>query len=168
MALQQISILLIEDDEDDAFLIKDYLSDIHNFEIKLDWEPDYNNREGKIMNGSFDLFLIDFYLGKETGLNLIGFIQKQGVFTPAILLTGRNDSQIDIDASTAGAFDYLVKGDLNSDILERSIRYSSVREKLFENWMKKKSAIVHFLSDPSIVFSLPISVWSFWSRMSHF
>lgn len=124
MSLQQVSILLIEDDEDDAFLIKDYLSDIHNFEIKLDWEPDYNKGKEKIMNGSFDLFLIDFYLGKETGLNLIDFIQKQGVFTPAILLTGRNDSQIDIDASTAGAFDYLVKGDLTSDILERSIRYS--------------------------------------------
>lgn len=124
MVKEEIKILLIEDDEDDAFLIKEYLSDVKNFVCLLDWEPSPERGKSKILKGDYDLFLIDFYLGKSTGLFLIDFIQQNQILTPAILLTGRNDAQIDVDASRAGAFDYLVKGDLRPDILERSIRYS--------------------------------------------
>ncbi|WP_026955245.1 ATP-binding response regulator [Algoriphagus vanfongensis] len=124
MPFKDAKILLIEDDEDDAFLIREYLTDIKNFRFSLDWEPNPKVGKEKILHGEYDLFLIDFYLGEETGLALIDFIQKQGIFTPAILLTGRNDSQVDIDASRAGAFDYLVKGELTPDTLERSIRYT--------------------------------------------
>ncbi|MBN7810306.1 PAS domain S-box protein [Algoriphagus sp. H41] len=124
MVIEEIKILLIEDDEDDAFLVREYLSDVKNFSCVLDWEPNPERGKSKILNGKYDLFLIDFYLGKSTGLSIIDFIHKNRILTPAILLTGRNDAQIDVDASMAGAFDYLVKGDLRPDILERSIRYS--------------------------------------------
>ena len=124
MPFKKAKILLIEDDSDDAFLIKEYLSDIKSYEFVIDWEPNSEIGKQKILTGDYDLFLIDFYLGKETGLAIIDFIHQQGIFTPAILLTGRNDMQVDIDASRAGAFDYLVKGDLTPDLLERSIRYS--------------------------------------------
>ncbi|HSF52931.1 MAG TPA: ATP-binding protein [Algoriphagus sp.] len=124
MVTEEIKILLIEDDEDDAFLIKEYLSDVKNFVCELDWEPNPELGKLKALKGNYDLFLIDFYLGKSTGLSIIDFIQKNKILTPAILLTGRNDAQIDVEASMAGAFDYLVKGDLRPNILERSIRYS--------------------------------------------
>jgi PAS domain S-box-containing protein len=124
MVKEEIKILLIEDDEDDAFLVREYLSDVKNFACSLDWESNPELGKSKILKGQYDLFLIDFYLGKSTGLSIIDFIQKNQILTPAILLTGRNDAQIDVDASMAGAFDYLVKGDLKPDILERSIRYS--------------------------------------------
>jgi PAS domain S-box-containing protein len=124
MVKEEIKILLIEDDEDDAFLVQEFLSDVKNFVCVLDWEPNPERGKQKILEGTYDLFLIDFYLGKSTGLSIIDFIQANQILTPAILLTGRNDAQIDVDASMAGAFDYLVKGDLRPDILERSIRYS--------------------------------------------
>lgn len=124
MPIKFVKLLLIEDDEDDAFLIKEFLSDIENFESEIDWVSDPEEGKTKILNGDYHLFLIDFYLGKETGLGLMDFIKKNEILTPAILLTGRNDAQIDIDASVAGAFDYLVKGELTPEILQRSIRYS--------------------------------------------
>lgn len=124
MVKGEIKILLIEDDEDDAFLVKEYLSDVKNYVCLLDWEPNPELGKSKILREKYDLFLIDFYLGKSTGLSIIDFIQKNQILTPAILLTGRNDAQLDVEASVAGAFDYLVKGDLRADILERSIRYS--------------------------------------------
>jgi len=43
--------------------------------------------------------------------------------TPAIVLTGAHSAEVDDAASTAGASDYLVKGELNPDVLERSVRY---------------------------------------------
>ena len=124
MNKEEIKILLIEDDEDDAFLIREYLSDVKNFRSQLDWEPNPDLGIQKVRNGQYDLVLIDFYLGKATGLSILDILTKEKILTPAILLTGRNDAQIDVDASSAGAFDYLVKGDLRPDILERSIRYS--------------------------------------------
>lgn len=124
MVKEEIKILLIEDDEDDAFLVREYLSDVRNFVCVLDWENNPERGKAKILTGGYDLFLIDFYLGKSTGLSIIDFIRENEILTPAILLTGRNDAQIDAAASVAGAFDYLVKGDLRPDLLERSIRYS--------------------------------------------
>ncbi len=124
MVKGEVKILLIEDDEDDAFLVREYLSDVKNYVCVLDWEPNPEVGKSKILQEKYDLFLIDFYLGKSTGLSIIDFIRKNQILTPAILLTGRNDAQLDVDASVAGAFDYLVKGDLRADILERSIRYS--------------------------------------------
>ena len=41
-----------------------------------------------------------------------------------ILLTGQGDREIDFDAAEAGAADYLVKGELEAALLDRSIRYS--------------------------------------------
>lgn len=124
MVKGEIKILLIEDDEDDAFLVREYLSEVKNYSCLLDWESNPEAGKTRILEEKYDLFLIDFYLGKSTGLSIIDFIQKNQIFTPAILLTGRNDAQLDVEASVAGAFDYLVKGDLRADILERSIRYS--------------------------------------------
>ena len=41
-----------------------------------------------------------------------------------ILMTGLMDHDIDVDAMSAGAMDYLVKGRIDSALLERSIRYA--------------------------------------------
>ena len=75
-------------------------------------------------NKQYNVFLIDYRLGSENGLELIKFAQDNGVLVPCILLTGQGDLKVDIDASRYGAADYLVKTDLNADILERSIRYA--------------------------------------------
>ena len=73
--------------------------------------------------GNHDVFLIDYRLGSETGLDLIKFAQQKGVITPSILLTGQGDLKVDLDATRFGAADYLIKTELNGPMLERSIRY---------------------------------------------
>ena len=138
MNKEEIRILLIEDDEDDAFLIREYLSDVKNFRSQLDWESNPDLGIQKIREGQYDLVLIDFYLGKATGLSILDWLTKENILTPAILLTGRNDAQIDVDASMAGAFDYLVKGDLRPDILERSIRYSLQQGRIIRELNEKE------------------------------
>lgn len=138
MVKGEIKILLIEDDEDDAFLIREYLSEVKNYVCVLDWEPNPEVGKTKILQERYDLFLIDFYLGKSTGLSIIDFIKKNQILTPSILLTGRNDAQIDVEASVAGAFDYLVKGDLRPDILERSIRYSIKQGRIIRELNEKE------------------------------
>ena len=119
-----VKVLLIEDDEDDVLLVKEYLAESDNFNFELEWEPKPEQARLKMVLGSHDVFLIDYRLGSETGLDLIKFAQQKGVITPSILLTGQGDLKVDLDATRFGAADYLVKTELNGSILERSIRYS--------------------------------------------
>lgn len=119
-----VKVLLIEDDEDDVLLVREYLAESDNFIFEVEWEPKPEQARLKMVLGSHDVFLIDYRLGSETGLDLIKFAQQKGVITPSILLTGQGDLKVDLDATRFGAADYLVKTELNGSILERSIRYS--------------------------------------------
>lgn len=125
-----IKVLLIEDDEDDVFLIRQYLAEVENFKFEVFWEPDLALAKRKMIEGDFQVFLIDYRLGGENGLDLIKYAQEKKVLTPSIVLTGHGDLEIDMDASSSGAADYLVKTDLNSSMLERSIRYALSHSKI--------------------------------------
>lgn len=121
---QPIRVLLIEDDEDDVLLAKEYLSDSENFKFELEWISEAEKAREKMVENNHDVILVDYRLGSETGLDLIRYAQENGLLTPCILLTGQGDLKVDIDASRYGAADYLVKTDLDASMLERSIRYA--------------------------------------------
>jgi PAS domain S-box-containing protein len=119
-----IRVLIIEDDEDDVLLAREYLLESEYYQFEVEWEPNPNKAQEKMTNNQFDVFLIDYRLGRENGLDLIRFAQDKGVLAPCILLTGQGDLKVDLDASRYGAADYLVKTDLSPSVLERSIRYA--------------------------------------------
>jgi PAS domain S-box-containing protein len=130
MAKTSVRVLLIEDDEDDVFLAREYLAESAVFKFEMDWESRPEEARKKMVSGDYDIFLIDYRLGSETGLDLIRFSQESGVLTPSILLTGQGDLKVDLDATRFGAADYLVKTELNASMLERSIRYTLSQSKI--------------------------------------
>ncbi|MEO8471170.1 MAG: ATP-binding protein [Chryseolinea sp.] len=138
MMSKTIKVLLVEDDEDDLILAKEYLSAIETFDFEVDWEPNPTAARSKVQLGDYDVFLIDYHLGLETGLDLIRYIHDKGILTPAIILTGQNNLNVDIDASRSGASDYLVKDELNSSLLERSIRYALSQAKIIRELDEKE------------------------------
>ena len=146
-----VKVLLIEDDEDDAVLTKEYLAEVENFNFEVVWESDLALARKKMMEGEYEIFLIDYRLGNETGLDLIKFIRDKGVLTPSIVLTGHGDLRVDIDASSYGASDYLIKKELNPSMLERSIRYAlsqfRILRELDEKEKKYRSLFEHSI-DP--------------------
>ena len=135
---QRIRVLLIEDDEDDVLLAKEYLSDSENFKFELEWIAETEKAREKMVENSHDVILVDYRLGSETGLDLIRYAQEKGVLTPCILLTGQGDLKVDIDASKYGAADYLVKTDLDASSLERSIRYALTQSKVIRELDEKE------------------------------
>jgi len=130
MVKTSVKVLLIEDDEDDVFLAREYLAESAVFKFEMDWESNPEEARKKMVSGGYDIFLIDYRLGSETGLDLIQFSQENGVLTPSILLTGQGDLKVDLDATRFGAADYLVKTELNASMLERSIRYTLSQSKI--------------------------------------
>ncbi|MEJ7913912.1 MAG: ATP-binding protein, partial [Chitinophagaceae bacterium] len=63
----------------------------------------------------------------KTGLDFLKEAVRLGCEEPIVLLTGKGNKEIDIEAMQTGATDYLIKTDLNADKLERCIRYSLER-----------------------------------------
>lgn len=119
-----LNILLIEDDEDDYILTRTYLSGNEKFEFKLDWEYDYDKAIERVKKNAHDIYLVDYRLGSQSGIDLIKQARSHGCTKPMIMLTGQDNYQTDIESMESGASDYLVKGEINSSLLERAIRYN--------------------------------------------
>lgn len=156
-----IRILIVDDDEDDFFITSEYIKNIRSNNFEIEWCFKYSDALENISNKKFDLYLIDYHLGAKTGLDLIKEAIQNNWDQPFILLTGKGNQQIDIEAMQAGAVDYLIKSELDTEKLERCIRYSmerakSVRalkanEKKFRN-IFERSADAVFLANKDLVF----------------
>ena len=124
-----MKILLIEDDEEDALLLKKLLTRIPLAHYDITWKPSYETGLVELLKGKHDLCLVDYRLGTKNGINLVKAARRRGYAGPIILLTGANESEIDIMALQAGADDYIAKGQLDGDLLHRIIRYAVERKK---------------------------------------
>ena len=121
---RQIKILIIDDDEDEYFIISDYLKEIDHTKFIVDWCNDYHSAVRQIHLASHDIYFVDYRLGNKTGLDLLKEAIHLQTDRPIILLTGKGNKAIDIEAMKSGATDYVIKSELNSEKLERCIRYS--------------------------------------------
>lgn len=122
-----IKIAVVDDDEDDYFIITHYINNIVGVNLQVDWIGDYHTAKEKIIAEAYNIYLIDYRLGNETGLNLLQEAMAIGCEEPFVLLTGKGNREIDIRAMQSGATDYLVKSELTTEKLERCIRYSLER-----------------------------------------
>jgi PAS domain S-box-containing protein len=122
-----IKIAIIDDDEDDYFIITNYIKNIQGANLQVEWISDYETAIERIRAEACKIYFIDYRLGNETGLNLLQKAMSIGCEEPIILLTGKGNREIDIKAMQSGATDYLVKSDLNTEKLERCIRYALER-----------------------------------------
>lgn len=124
--MQNVKLLIIDDDEDDFFLVKDLLADITQTCI-LDWASTYEAGQKLLQEDRHDLCLMDYKLGARDGIELLKFAHEVGFSGPIILLTGMNQIEVDRQALQAGAVDYLVKSKLSAEQLARAIRYALAR-----------------------------------------
>ena len=127
-----VRVCLIEDDEDDYVLTRDLLAEIPNAHFDLRWVSSAASGVKEILAGDADVFLLDYRLGSETGLELLEIAVRHGCRAPVIMLTGQEDSGVDLEALKGGAADYLKKSELTAQLLERSIRYALERCRALE------------------------------------
>jgi diguanylate cyclase (GGDEF)-like protein len=127
-----LRILLVEDDEDDYIITRDLMSSIGNRTASIDWISEYDAALEAMCSNEHDVYLLDYNLGEQTGLELMREGLRKGCMKPVILLTGQGDQEIDQEAMKAGAADYLVKGHIDANLLERSIRYAIERAQMMQ------------------------------------
>ncbi|MDR3556263.1 MAG: PAS domain-containing protein [Syntrophobacteraceae bacterium] len=121
-------ILLIDDDDEDHLIVKDLVSKVRWTKFHLDRVATFEEGLEAIRRNEHDVYLLDYRLGKRDGLELVLEASSSGCEPAIIMLTGLDEIGLDLRAMQAGVADYLVKDDLRTDILERSIHYAVVRK----------------------------------------
>ena len=132
---QQIKALLIEDNPGDARLIREMLADAStvsrlNLPVTLENTDRLSTGLERLAKNGFDLVLLDLGLPDSMGLDTLLRTHEQVKDVPIIILTGTKDEELVVKAAQSGAQDYLVKGEFDSDLLLRSIRYAIERHRL--------------------------------------
>ena len=122
-------VLLVEDDEDDFILTRELLSEVEGQRFALDWAKNFQEGLRQMCLNQHDVVLLDYRLGAHNGVELLCAALERGCQAPIILLTGSGQHHVDLQAMQAGASDYLVKTQLHSHSLERSIRYAIQRKR---------------------------------------
>src|SRR6185436_20408036 len=143
-----IRIAIIEDDEDDFLIIRDYITDIEGKNFVIDWISDYTAGLNAIKSKAYQIYFVDYFLGHKTGLDLLETASELNCDEPIILLTGLGNKAIDIKAMERGATDYLVKNDLSTEKLERCIRYALERSRFLKE-LKAREAKYRTLFESS-------------------
>lgn len=124
-------ILLVEDNPGDARLIQEMLKWSGEYTYNVTSAVDISGAFACLEKSDFDVVLLDLNLPDSSGLATLDAITlKTTNLIPVIVLTGLSDEETGISAIEHGADDYLVKGQVNSWQITRSIRYSIERKKV--------------------------------------
>lgn len=128
--IQDIHILLIEDDADDAFLITEMVSGEKTGTIGIEHVTSLTAGIERIRGGGIDIVLSDLGLVESRGLDTLDLLLVEvGKKLPVIVLTSLADQEIAAEAVRAGAQDYLFKEEVTGGLLVRSILYAIERIK---------------------------------------
>lgn len=121
-----LKILMIYDSDSDAeaFLFRQTVDEIDDKDVKLDHCTDYAGGLSAIQSGTYDIAFVDYYLGHQTGAELIEAAGGRLSPTPLVLLTGWSGHDTERHALAAGAVDFVEKNSLSPQLLRRVIRYA--------------------------------------------
>lgn len=127
-----VKILLIEDNLAEARLLQEFFKQSPSKEFTLVHVQRLRDAFHELTQKNYDVILLDLTLPDSQGLSSLSLLMSQAPSTPIIVLTNINDDELAIEAVRQGAQDYLVKRQVNPDILVRSVHYAIARKQVLE------------------------------------
>jgi len=123
-------VLLIEDDQADAFLVQDMLMESAAGNAVVQHVTRLEDGLHLAAEGEFDIIISDLGLPDSQGMATVKMLASVAKHLPFVVLTGLADHEVGFEAVNAGAQDYLVKGQVTGEMLLRSIRYAIERKRI--------------------------------------
>ena len=117
-------VLMIDDDENDAMLVRHMLEKIPDSGCQFHWAGSYDQGLRMLGESAWDLCLVDYKLGAHTGVEVVMESRIRGLNCPFLLVTGAGSRTIDLQAMRSGVVGYMEKSRLCPLELERAIRYA--------------------------------------------
>lgn len=128
-----VKILLIEDNLASARLLQEFLMQAQSQEFTLVHVKRLGEALEELSKCNYDVILLDLTLPDSQGLSSLPPLIGQAPSVPIVVLTNTNDEKLAIEAVRQGAQDYLVKRQVNVDVLVRSLRYAIERKQVLES-----------------------------------
>jgi sigma-B regulation protein RsbU (phosphoserine phosphatase) len=129
MGEKAIRILLVEDNEDDALLLRRTLKEGPTGQFEMVHADRLDAALKQLVESAFDVVLLDLSLPDSRGLETFRALHDQSPAVPVVVLTGLDDETTAITAAKEGAQDYVVKGQFNRSLLVRAMRYAIERKR---------------------------------------
>ncbi len=123
-------VLLIEDNDDDALMVREMLAAAKQVAFEVECAERLSTGLVSLAAGGVDVVLLDLSLPDSQGLATFDAVYARVPVVPIVVLTGYHDEAFGVQALKAGAQDYLVKGQVEAPLLERSLRYAIERHQL--------------------------------------
>src|SRR4051794_19797860 len=105
-----IRVLLVEDNEGDARLTQELLSEVGDKQFTLDFVTRLSSALRRLIKDPFDAVLLDLSLVDTHGLDTLRQVQSAFPTIPIVVLSGINNESLAIETLQHGAQDYLIKG----------------------------------------------------------
>lgn len=121
-----LRVLVVEDDEGDVLLVREHLAD-SGMAHEVVWARSVDEALDRL---DADCVLLDLGLPDAMGLGALERVLAAPSAPPVVVLTGLTGSDAGVRAVAAGAQDFLVKGDVDADLLARAVRYAVQRRRL--------------------------------------
>jgi PAS domain S-box-containing protein/putative nucleotidyltransferase with HDIG domain len=141
-----INVLLIEDNPGDARLIQEMLAEGGKARFALECADCLLEGLGRLAANNIEVVLLDLGLPDSQGFDTFVKAYAQAPRMPILVLSGLDDEELAIKTVQEGAQDYLVKGQINSDLLVRAIRYA-IERKRAEETFRSQALIFENIND---------------------
>ncbi|MET0235124.1 MAG: SpoIIE family protein phosphatase [Kibdelosporangium sp.] len=126
---QPLRVLLVEDDDGDAFLVTELLAELSE-QITVRRVDTLASAVSAPLRA--DCVLLDLQLPDAVGLTALTRLRQHAPATAVVVLTGQRDEAVGIAAVAAGAQDYLVKDQVDGLLLVKALRYAWERKRAEE------------------------------------
>ena len=128
---ERIQLLLVEDDPTQALLLRETLAD-GAICAELTHAERLSAALAHLRKARFDVVVLDLGLPDSQGLDTFIRLRAHAPGLPILVLTALDDQDLAVRAVHEGAQDYLVKGEVNGDLLGRALRHAIERNKVEE------------------------------------
>ncbi|MDA0205481.1 MAG: response regulator [Acidobacteria bacterium] len=141
-----MQVLVVDDSRADFEIIARQLGGVQEFRSEVEHCADASGCSKALTSEIVDCVLLDYRLGADSGLEVLGRIRAEGHDHPVIMLTGQGDEQTAVGAMKGGAQDYLVKDGVTSAVLARSISNAVQKVRLERSLREKQNELEGFVS----------------------
>ncbi len=150
MARQPITVLILEDNLDDALLLTETLTSSDEIQTKVFHAQRLEKALEMAETITPDVAILDLHLPDSYGLDTFLTFYKQYPQIPVIIMSGINDLETALSAVQHGAQDYLSKGEPSVATITRTIRYAMERHRLITHLESTKRTLQTALEQSTI------------------